>query len=70
MDDTGAQQAGCACAQEYADRWPDMTPAELAHVYAGTCPVRLERMRREGRPTRRGGGAVWKLLLRQRQHAF
>jgi len=42
-----------------------MTPAELAHVHAPTCPVRLERKKRERQRARKGGGGVWELMLRR-----
>lgn len=32
---------GCGCAQEYAERWPDLSAADLAGVHGGLCPVRL-----------------------------
>jgi len=52
MNYTGVGQTGCACALEYEDRWPDMSPAELAHVHAARCPVRLRRLERERRRAR------------------
>jgi len=65
VNNTGAEQTGCGCAREYAERWPDMTPAELEHVHAPTCPVRLRRKYAEGERAHRGGGLLWAALLRE-----